>query len=257
MNQLQTQTNLTPIEIALGIDEKGMTTARKLYEFLELNPGNYARWTKSNITENEFAEEGVDFHSSLMTSEGRGNFAEDYKLNAPFAKKLSMTAKNDKGEQAREYFIKAEDKLKEVVFNMDGIPTELQAIILHDKKLQLIVSHIEKADKKIVDINQDLQNFKLDMPLLGLETDKITSTVRTKGVNCLGGKNSNAYQNKSLRGKIYSDIYSQLKREFDVYSYKAIKRNQADLAVDIIQNYKLPFSLEQQVEDENSQLRMG
>ncbi len=47
----------TPIEIALGIDEKGMTTAKRLYEFLELNPRNYARWCKSNITGNEFAEE--------------------------------------------------------------------------------------------------------------------------------------------------------------------------------------------------------
>ena len=28
-------TTQTPIEIALGIDEHGMTTARKLYEFLE------------------------------------------------------------------------------------------------------------------------------------------------------------------------------------------------------------------------------
>ena len=35
--------NLTPIEIALGIDENGMTTAKRLYDYLELNPGNYAK----------------------------------------------------------------------------------------------------------------------------------------------------------------------------------------------------------------------
>ncbi|MCD7870750.1 MAG: hypothetical protein LUG59_09485 [Enterocloster clostridioformis] len=29
---------LTPIEIALGIDGEGRTTATKLYDFLELNP---------------------------------------------------------------------------------------------------------------------------------------------------------------------------------------------------------------------------
>ena len=43
MNELMKDTShRTPIEIALGIDEKGMTTAKKLYEFLELNAGNYA-----------------------------------------------------------------------------------------------------------------------------------------------------------------------------------------------------------------------
>ena len=31
----------TPIEIALQIDENGMTTASKLYSFLELNPSHF------------------------------------------------------------------------------------------------------------------------------------------------------------------------------------------------------------------------
>lgn len=47
----------TPIEIALGVDENGMTTARKLYAFLELAQGQFSRWAKSNIVDNEFATE--------------------------------------------------------------------------------------------------------------------------------------------------------------------------------------------------------
>lgn len=61
MNDMIEKKMQTPIEIVLGIDENGMTTARKLYMFLELAPGNYARWAKKNITDNEFAEENVDF----------------------------------------------------------------------------------------------------------------------------------------------------------------------------------------------------
>lgn len=34
MQELVNVMNQTPIEIALGIDKDGMTTARKLYEFL-------------------------------------------------------------------------------------------------------------------------------------------------------------------------------------------------------------------------------
>ena len=52
---------LTPIEIVLGIDENGMTTAKKLYEFLELDKSQYARWCRCNITGNEFAEENTDY----------------------------------------------------------------------------------------------------------------------------------------------------------------------------------------------------
>lgn len=46
-----------------------MTTAKRLYEFLELNPSNYSRWVKSNISENQFAEEGVDYWTLVMHDE--------------------------------------------------------------------------------------------------------------------------------------------------------------------------------------------
>lgn len=98
---------LLTIEIALGIDEDGMTTARKLYEFLEMDESHYSRWVKSNIIENPFAEENVDyFYSPSMASkQKRGNFAQDFKLTANFAKKLSMQGKSERAEQAREYFM--------------------------------------------------------------------------------------------------------------------------------------------------------
>lgn len=96
-----------------------MTTARKLYEFLGLNSAHYARWCKTNITENPFAEENKDFWA--FTIDGERNFnpnpTQDFKLTANFAKKLSMQGKTDRAEQAREYFIRVEDKLKEVVVN--------------------------------------------------------------------------------------------------------------------------------------------
>ena len=128
MNQLQAQTNQTPIEIALGIDEKGMTTAKKLYEFLELDNKNYARWCKSNITENEFAEKNQDYFPFVIDEERKfnPNPTQDFKLTASFAKKLSMTAKSEKGELARDYFVRTEDKLKEVAIQVNQLPPEMQ-----------------------------------------------------------------------------------------------------------------------------------
>lgn len=42
-NEVLITSEQTPIEIALGIDEEGMTTARKLYSFLELAQGQFSR----------------------------------------------------------------------------------------------------------------------------------------------------------------------------------------------------------------------
>jgi len=106
MNDIQTATMQTPIEIALGIDENGMTTARKLYAFLELEPKNYSRWCKSNIADNEFATENEDYKVFVIDEENPlgGRPTQDFKLTAHFAKKLSCKGNGERAEQAREYF---------------------------------------------------------------------------------------------------------------------------------------------------------
>ena len=52
---------------------------------------------------------------------------------------------------------------------------------------------------------------------------------------------------------MYSDMHRQLKREFGVSTYKAIKRNQTDLAVQIIEAYKPPLVIAERIESENAQ----
>lgn len=247
MNDIINASNQTPIEIALGIDEEGMTTARKLYAFLEMDSKNYSRWCKRNITENEFAEENVDyFYSSLMKSEqGRGNFAEDYKLSASFAKKLSMQSKTAKGEQARQYFLKVEDKLKETVSRTVPMsPLE---------QLQLQAQAILQVNEKVDALDKELERFKLDLPILPIEADRITEAVRKRGVDILGGKASNAYQDRSMRQRVYSSIYADLKSNFRVRSYKSIRRNQCESALNVIARYDAPLYLQDEIFMMNNQ----
>ena len=170
INQKTVDTShLTPIEIALGIDENGMTTAKKLYDFLELNPGNYARWCKSNILENPFAEEGKDYYSSCMKSEGKGNFADDFKLTAHFAKKLSMTQKNQKGEAARDYFTKVEDGAKEMTLRMQEMSPQLQVMInmeLEQKR------QAKEQERQAVELEQVKENQKVIAQALSRPVEK-------------------------------------------------------------------------------------
>lgn len=110
MNEVMKMTNKTPIEIVLQIDDDGFTTSKKLYKWLELDTSHYSRWCKTNILENPFAESGIDY-SPCGASKGKGNFAEDYKLSADFAKKLSVMQKSERGEEARIYFLGCEKVL--------------------------------------------------------------------------------------------------------------------------------------------------
>lgn len=106
--------NKTPIEIALQIDENGMTTASKLYAFLELDPSHFSRWCSKNIVKNRFATKDVDYQVFAMEGENSkgGRPKDDYRLTADFAKKLSMTGNTERHEEARTYFIACEQGLK-------------------------------------------------------------------------------------------------------------------------------------------------
>lgn len=122
------------------------------------------------------------------------------------------------------------------------------------EQIKLQLQAIGEIDERVTSIDEDLQNFKQDMPILGIEESKITGAVKRKGVQCLGGKDAEAYKDRSLRSKVYADIYSELKRQFGVASYKAIKRSQCDKAVNIVEIYELPLILAGKVDGTNSQM---
>lgn len=121
------------------------------------------------------------------------------------------------------------------------------------EQIQIIAQGYGELHEEVKTIKKDLEDFKNDMPILGIEETKISNAVKKKGVECLGGKESNAYNDKSLRGRLYSDLHRQLRREFGVSTYKAIKRNQADTAVSIIQCYVPPLVLSETIDTVNSQ----
>jgi anti-repressor protein len=234
------ETNLTPIEIALGIDEEGRTTARKLYEFLELAKGQFSRWSKTNILENAFATENEDYEGFDINVEG--NETTDYKLSASFAKKLAMGTHNKKGEAAKNYFIKVEEKLKEIAMQ----PKKLSAL----EQLQL-------QNQAILEVNEKVDKIQNDMPLFKAECDELQSLVRKTGINLMNGKNTLAYKDNSLRGRVYSDIQHQLRREFGVDKYAWIKHSQFNHAKEIVSNYELPTVLKDEITRVNNQISFG
>jgi hypothetical protein len=121
------------------------------------------------------------------------------------------------------------------------------------EQIQLLAQGNVELEEKIEAVNDDLQEFKKDMPLLALECQKITKAKNQKVVPMLGGKGSPAYKDNSIRQQVYSDIDAQLRREFGVNTYKAIKRNQCDVAIKIINEYELPMYLKDRIDTENAQ----
>ena len=258
MNNLVEKNIQTPIEIALGVDDNGMTTAKKLYAFLELNSAHYARWCRTNIIDNEFATENEDYKPFILNGECGGQATTDYKLTARFAKKLSMMQKNERGELARDYFTKVEDKavdMANILQNLSNNP--LKVLELHYEAIKHVDKKVDEVDTKVEDVKADLENFKQEMPIFGVDENRITTAVHKKGVEVLGGKKSNAYNDKSMHKKVFGDIYRELKLQFGITgTYKQLRRNQCDKAIEIIEAYQPPMFLAEQIADCNAQMNI-
>lgn len=123
--------------------------------------------------------------------------------------------------------------------------------------LELHYEAIRHVDNKVDMLAEDLEQFKQELPLFGIDEDKIVTAVRRKGTECLGGKGSNAYNDKTIHNKVFRDIYRELKHQFGITgTYKQLKRNQCDMAVQIVDGYTLPIFLADQINDCNAQISM-
>ena len=131
-------------------------------------------------------------------------------------------------------------------YQIPKISKELQAIFMIDGKT-------EELKNEINGVKKDLEDFKDNAPLFNSECDELMDRVKSVATKILGYKTP-AYNDKSLRGRVYSDMQHQLRREFGVKKYKAIKRCQLSKAFEIVNNYVAPTVLIDEITRVNNQV---
>ena len=114
-----------------------LVSARELYSYLEYNISQWKRWYIKNIVQDDFFEEGKDYTPLDLMSSSTIDFA----LTLDMAKELSMLARNEKGKQARQYFIEVEKKARQQtdILKLDPII----AMRMEQVKLEQRVSQLE------------------------------------------------------------------------------------------------------------------
>ncbi len=201
MNELQTSNMKTPIEIALGVDENGMTTARALYEFLELAQGQFARWAKANIEANEFYEENKDWWGFDIVS--NGNNCKDYRLTTDFAKHLSMESHSARGKEARQYFITIEDRAKQEVINRSQLSPQMQMVMSLAESMARQELEQKKQAEQVQKLESTVTNMKdIFTKPIGDWKSEINARVREISV-----KSGIDYQT------LYNQMYGELENE--------------------------------------------
>ncbi|MFF2241969.1 ORF6C domain-containing protein [Bacillus thuringiensis] len=193
----------------------------------------------------------VNFHESNYENERRRKYLK-YNLTEEAFTLVAMSYNTKEAVQMKIKFIEEFKRMKQHIQNQQKIPTDPMGV------LKLTYQALEGHTQEIQEIKSEVKDLRENAPLYAIECDEISKAVRKLGVLLLGGKDSNAYQDVSLRKKLYSDIYSQLHREFGVNSYKAIKRHHLDRAIQIInEEYSIPIVLDEEITAANAQINMA
>lgn len=230
--------------IKITQDENGnsVVSGRDLHEFLEVGTP-YDKWFP-RMCEYGFSEE-IDFSTFLSESTG-GRPRTDHALTLDMAKEISMIQRTEKGKQARRYFIEVEKAFKEQ-YRLPQTPEE---------KLALTMEVTTRLNKRIGKIEEDLEDIKNKQEIDSTQRYKLKKARNRKAVEVLNGKQSNAYQDKSLTRKVFRALERELKDEFTISRYEDLRRDEFDSAIEFINNWHPSYSLEREISLRNSQMKI-
>ncbi|WP_265610703.1 antA/AntB antirepressor family protein [Campylobacter jejuni] len=132
--------------------EINSANAREIFYYLN-SLQDYSNWIKNRINQYDFIE-NQDYIIELVYTKGRPR--KEYYVTLDMAKELCMIENNEKGRQARRYFIECEKRLK----NLEA--EQMQKLAFRQSlgyKSQL-AQQKEKYENKIKALKYDLENKK-------------------------------------------------------------------------------------------------
>ena len=123
-----------------------------------------------------------------------------------------------------------------------------------EETLELQFKFTKEVKKEVKEFKEDFNLFKDNSPLFNVECDDLMDKFKSIATKVLGGYGSPAYKNKSLSSRVYADIEYQIRREFQVRKYKAIKRKDLEKSLEILSNYIAPLVLADEIRQVNNQI---
>jgi len=147
------------IRIDKAEDGRNVVSARELHGFLGVQT-RFNDWIANRISEYGFVE-NRDYESftKISVKPQSGRPSRDYAITLDMAKELSMVEKNEKGKQARRYFIECERRLREHTVRDPQIAAlvfALQEIDAVKQEQELARAERERQAVEISRIREDL-----------------------------------------------------------------------------------------------------
>ena len=158
-------TNLPQVQVHYELTQA--VNARELHAFLQ-SKQDFSTWIKNRISEYDFVENQDFITAPQKYGTANGGYAtrKEYYITLDMAKELSMVERNEKGKQARKYFIECEKQLQT---NQAQLPTDPFLLIAHlaqqaysmQQKQVEMDNRLQVVEQRQSQLNQDNDHFTI------------------------------------------------------------------------------------------------
>ncbi|EAJ2730305.1 phage antirepressor Ant [Campylobacter coli] len=193
--------------------EINSANAREIFQFLN-SEQEYANWIKNRISHYNFIE-NQDYIIELVYTKGRPR--KEYYITLDMAKELCMVENNEKGRQARRYFIECEKRLK----NLEQEKMQKLAFRQSLGYKSQLKQQKEKYENKIKALKYDLENKKelsfkrkLSKEEL-LELRKILA--KDYGILCIKEWEMSLFAEKIGKNSVFEVVLNKLEKELNYW----------------------------------------
>lgn len=233
-------------ELVIMHDEKVVTTSLKVAEIFEKEHRDVMKSIR-NLTAQNFAVKKMFVEESYLNS--RNQQQPMYYMNRDGFTLLAMGFTGSKAMEFKLKYIEAFNKMEKQIKEETKfrLPTNL------NEMSTMFYSVMKDQDKKIEEQGEKV-NFLMNLSGLTSPRNKELTKARNKKIiQVCGGSESNSYQDKSLRSKLYNELFKSYRHRFDVNQYVDTPMKRFDEAKDYINNWYPPFELKDEIEKANAQ----
>ena len=236
-------------DLVIMHDQQAVTTSLILAEAFEKQHKHVIEAIEKKIStaENSALLKNMFVEDSYIASNGKQN--KMYYLNRDGFTFIAMGFTGKKADEFKLKYIEAFNKMEKQIKEETKfrLPTNL------NEMSTMFYSVMKDQDKKIEEQSEKV-NFLMNLSGLTSSRNKELTKARNKKViQVCGGSESNSYQDKSLRSKLYNELFKSYRHRFDVNQYVDTPMKRFDEAKDYINNWYPPFELKDEIEKANAQ----
>lgn len=233
-------------DLVIMHDQQAVTTSLVLAEVFEKKHQHVMEAIRKLTVENSTVKK-MFVEDSYLNS--RNQQQPMYYMNRDGFTLLAMGFTGSKAMEFKLKYIDAFNKMEKQIKEETKfrLPTNL------NEMSTMFYSVMKDQDKKIEEQGEKV-NFLMNLSGLTSPRNKELTKARNKKIiQVCGGSESNSYQDKSLRSKLYNELFKSYRHRFDVNQYVDTPMKRFDEAKDYINNWYPPFELKDEIEKANAQ----